>query len=412
VTRRSSRPDSGTRFIDEVGAVQNAVDELTAQGVARIILLSHYGFENELALAREVTDLDIIVGGHSHTLLGEFRTYGLHSTGPYPAVTRNADGDPVCVVQAWEHGYVLGELNVTFEGDKLSSWSGTPHLVLGKTFTRETDGGETFTLAGDALSRIIDIAKADPKLDMPAEDAVIAAIISKYAGKVDTYKQTVIGKSGEDLPHIRIPGTHSNGTPLPLGSDIAPLVARAFYKQAPYADICIQNAGGIRTDLGAGDISYSTAYEMLPFSNTLFEIEMTGAQIHQALENALAYLLKTGATGAFPYAYALKYDVDATGPYGSRVRNLEIKDRNSGIYSPIMEDFRYVVVTSDYLAEGRDGYDTFAEVLKQGAKGTDTQIDYTQAFVNHLKELTAAGRPLEKLPAEDHCIKHFTPYHM
>jgi 5'-nucleotidase len=77
-----------------------------------------------------------------------------------------------------------------------------------------------------------------------------------------------------------------------------------------------------------------------------------------------------------------------------------------------MDNTRYVVVTSDYLAEGRDGYDTFAEALKKGAKSNNTYLDYTQAFVSYLKNMTATGRPLEKLPTEDHCIKSFTPHHM
>lgn len=408
-TRRSSRPDNRTRFTEEVQTVQRAVDELSARGIVNIILLSHYGYKNDLALAGKVTNLDVIVGGDSHTLLGNFQPYGLHSGGAYPTVTQNADGDAVCVVQAWAHGHALGELEVTFENGSLSSWKGTPHLILGGPFTRKNNTGEPYILEGDALSRVIAAVKADPKLDTPVEDAAVATVVSKYSKQIGAYKQTIIGTAGEDLPHIRIPGTASEGVTLPMGSHLAPLVARAFYEQVPSADICIQNAGGVRIGLRAGDISYSTAYEMLPFSNTLFEIEMTGARIHQVLEDALSYIVKTGATGAFPYAYALKYDVDATQPYGSRIRNLEVKDRSSGIYSPIVENTRYVVVTSDYLAEGRDGYDTFAEALKQGAKGTDTYLDYTQAFVNHLKELTAAGRSLTRLPAEDHCIKSFAP---
>jgi 5'-nucleotidase len=186
-------------------------------------------------------------------------------------------------------------------------------------------------------------------------------------------------------------------------------VAKAFYERIPHADVCIQNAGGIRTGIDAGDISYSTVCEILPFSNTLVKIEMTGAQIHQVLEDALEYVAETGTAGAFPYAYALRYDVDASQSFGNRVRNLEVKNRDSGIYSPIGESIRYVVVASDYLTEGRDGYGTFAEVLKQGARGVYTNLDDTQVFVSYLKEVTAAGRSLEKLPPEDHCIKHFFP---
>ncbi len=409
VTRNSSRPGEDVSFTDEVGAVQAAVDELAARGVRRIILLSHYGYRNDLSLAGKVTDVDVIVDGHSHTLLGDYRSYGLVSDGPYPTVTRNADGDPVCVVQAWEHGRILGELDVTFQGDVLSSWNGTPHLILGNRFSREDGGGKAHELEGDALKRVIAAVNADPKVDIPAEDASVAAVIAGYSGKVNAIGKTVIGTAGEDLPHIRVPGITHGGVPLPQGSDIAPLVARAFFERDSHADLCIQNAGGVRIGIKAGDISYSTVYEMLPFSNTLFEIEMTGAQIHQVLEDALEYIHETGATGAFPYAYGLKYDVDATQAYGRRVSGLEVKDRTTGLYAPLSESARYVVATSNYLAEGRDGYAAFAEARKQGAEAVDTYIDYALAFVSYVKKLTAAGQSLKKLPAEDRCIKNFIP---
>lgn len=57
---------------------------------------------------------------------------------------------------------------------------------------------------------------------------------------------------------------------------------------------------------------------------------MTGAQIKQVLEDAIENIAQGGSTGSFPYCYALKYDVDARSDYGSRLRNLEFKDRASG----------------------------------------------------------------------------------
>jgi len=409
VTQISSRPSREVSFTEEVNAVQAAVDELSARGVGRIILVSHYGYQNDLTLAPQVTDVDVIVGGHSHTLLGDYQAYGLNSAGPYPTVTRNADGDPVCVVQAWEHGRILGELTVTFKGDTLSSWAGTPHLILGSHFSRDESDGAPQEPAGTPLDRIIAAAKSDPKMDIPAADDSVAAVIAGYSEKIAVFARTVIGTAGEDLSHIRVPGTTPEGTSLPLGSQSAPLVARAFYERDPRADICIQNAGGVRTGIKTGDISYRTVYEMLPFSNTLFEIEMTGTQIHKVLEDALEYMAQTGANGAFPYAYGLRYDVNLTRTNGHRVNNLEVKDRTTGSYTPLSNDAMYIVLTCNYLADGRDGYTAFAEARHRGAKGTDTYLDYALAFVDYVKGLSAAGLALERLPAKDHCIKSFVP---
>jgi 5'-nucleotidase len=407
VTRSSSRPSREVNLADEVSAVQAAVDDLSARGVGRIILVSHCGYQNDLALAPQVTDVDVIVGGHSHTLLGDFQTYGLNSDGSYPTMARNADGDPVCVVQAWEHGRILGELSVTFQGDVLSHWAGTPHLVLGDQFSRKDGDGNARPVEDESLGRITAAIDADPKADMPAADESVTGVIREYSDQVDALDRTVIGSAGEDLLHIRIPGITQNGAALPLGSQVAPLVARAFYDRDPRADLCIQNGGGVRTGIPAGEISIRTAYEMLPFANTLFEIEMTGALIQKVLEDALEYVTETGANGAFPYAYGLRYDVDIGQAYGQRVSGLEVRNRTTGSYTPLLESTQYVVLTSSYLAEGRDGYTAFAEARAQGESSTDTYLDYAFAFVSYVKELTAEGQTLESLPAGDHCIKGF-----
>jgi 5'-nucleotidase len=384
------------------------VDNLTAEGVGKIILLSHYGYDNAINLAEQVTDIDIVIDGDSHTLLGDFSAYGLDSSGDYPTMVQNADGDNVCVVQAWEYGKVVGELEVTFLGDTLESYSGTPHLVLGETFIREDAVNGEYTVEGDELTDLMALVDADEKLDVAAEEAAVATIISGYAVQVDALGEIVIGAAGEDLMHNRVPAHEYSGVTLPLGSDIAPIVAKAFYDQDPNADICIQNAGGVRINVETGDITYDTAYTLLPFSNTLFEIEMSGAEIKQVLEDAVENIAQGGSTGSFPYCYALKYDVDARNAYGNRLSNLEYKDRATGAYSALADEEMYVVVTNNYIAAGRDGYDTFATVQEEYGEGTDTYLDYAMSFVNYVKSMTSAGEQIMKLPSDDHCIKSYT----
>ncbi|WP_419656445.1 NadN: NAD pyrophosphatase/5'-nucleotidase [Desulfosarcina variabilis str. Montpellier] len=406
-TMESSQPSDEVSFSDEIASVQAAVDSLKAEGVGKIVLLSHYGYENVVELAQAVTDLDVIVDGDSHTLLGDFNAYGLDSSGNYPTVVQNADGDDVCIAQAWEYGKVLGELEVTFMGDKIDACSGTPHLILGDTFVREDEEYGEYTVAGDERTQLITTITADDKLTMVAEDETVAGIIAGYTEQVDALGAIVIGTAGEDLMHNRVPGHEYSGVTLELGSDIAPIVAKAFYDLDPNADICIQNAGGVRINVEAGDITYDTAYTLLPFSNTLFEIEMTGAQIKQVLEDAIENIAQGGSTGSFPYCYALKYDVDARSDYGNRLSNLEVKDRTTGTYASLNDDAVYVVVTNNYIAAGRDGYDTFATVQEQNGPGTDTYLDYALSFVNYVKAETAAGETIMTLPVEDRCIKSY-----
>jgi len=79
-----SSPSAGTRMLPVIETAQNTINRLTDQGVQIIILLTHIGYDNDLVLGASVTGADIIVGGHSHTLLGDFQKTGLVSRGPYP----------------------------------------------------------------------------------------------------------------------------------------------------------------------------------------------------------------------------------------------------------------------------------------------------------------------------------------
>ena len=408
-TRDSSQPSDQITFHDEVASVAAVVDELLDAGIGRIVVLSHYGYRNALRLAAEVPGIDVIVDGDSHTLLGDFDDYGLKTPGPYPTMAKNADGDPVCIVQAWEYGKVVGELDVVFRGNVIEHCTGTPHLILGETIVRRDKavGADTRDRGAHmALQAAID---TDPKLDRVADDPVVGAVIAGYADKIDTISKTVIGHVAADLLHNRVPGHVDGGVVLDRGSDVAPLVAKAFYEQDPNADISIQNAGGVRISLPAGDLTYEMVYKLLPFSNTLFEIKMSGAEVKQVLEDAIENIARGGSDGSFPYCYALKYDVDATQAYGRRVRNLEFKDRKTGSYSVLQGEAQYVVVTNDYIAAGKDGYDTFAAVQTARGPGTQTYLDYAMSFVNHVQGLTEAGQSLTKLPSLDHCIKSYLP---
>ena len=130
-TKNSSSPDESTLFLDETETAQKYIDELAADGVNHIILLTHYQYQNDLKLAENLRGVDIIVGGDSHTLLGDFKDLGLNSKGPYPTMAKNADGEPVCVVQAWQYSQIVGELNVDFSNDGVvETCDGLPHICL------------------------------------------------------------------------------------------------------------------------------------------------------------------------------------------------------------------------------------------------------------------------------------------
>jgi len=60
----------GVKFTDPIATAHLAVIALKQQGVNKIVALTHIGFENDVLLARQVPDIDIIIGSHSHTPVG------------------------------------------------------------------------------------------------------------------------------------------------------------------------------------------------------------------------------------------------------------------------------------------------------------------------------------------------------
>ncbi|MEE2774323.1 MAG: metallophosphoesterase [Pseudomonadota bacterium] len=113
-TKMSSSPDETTVFLDEAETSQKMVDELKQAGVNHIILLAHYGYQNELDLAATIDGVDVIIGGDSHTLIGDFDDLGLNSAGPYPTIVEGVGGNSVCVATAWQYSQIVGELSVSF----------------------------------------------------------------------------------------------------------------------------------------------------------------------------------------------------------------------------------------------------------------------------------------------------------
>ena len=138
-TLESSSPDPSTQILNEVIAAQLEIGRLQAQGVDKIVVLSHYQYQNDLALAASLSGVDVIVGGDSHTLLApDLAQVGLGSLGPYPTQVSNRDGDQVCVVHAWEHAKVLGELTVSFDDEgRVMACEGQPHLLIVDSFQTE-----------------------------------------------------------------------------------------------------------------------------------------------------------------------------------------------------------------------------------------------------------------------------------
>jgi len=404
-TQNSSSPLPTTQFLDEIETAQAVVDELTAEGIDKIVLVTHIQLANDLNLASMVSGVDVIVGGDSHSLLGDFGDLGLNPVDTYPVRTTNADGDLTCVVQAWEFSAVVGELNVTFDGDGVvNSCEGTPHLLLEDSFEREpSEDADREPLVGDERQAVLDFIEATPELSIVTPDADAQAVLDGFSEQVDELAAIAIGDATEDLCLERIPGQGRSAIcdvadTAVNGGDIQQLVTEAFRVRAFESDLALQNAGGVRVDIPAGEVSIADVFELLPFANTIVNLEMSGVELETVIEEALSFALDPdGSTGAYPYAAGLRWDVDLGAADGERISNLEFFDGTEWV--PFDNTRDYTVATNSFIASGQDGYVTFGEVTDDG-RSEDTLIDYAQAFIDYIEQ--DAGGVLAPLPTDQY----------
>jgi 5'-nucleotidase/UDP-sugar diphosphatase len=401
-TVMSSRPLASTEFQDEIAAARTAIDALKTQGVRHIIVASHFGYENERRLATQLPEVDVVIGGDSHTLLGDdLRKFGLPVLGSYPTMAKNAEGDTVCIGQAWEYSKAIGLMQVRFNAaGKVDTCSGEVIVPIGNNFKRDKKPVDAAVQA--ALTQQF---AASRNLRIVSPDAEVAKVIAGFRGKLDSRMGNKIGTSRDGLCHVRVPGGAATPACGPQGSDAAQVVAQAFLQASRRPDVSLQNAGGVRVPVPAGDLTYDTAYRVLPFSNTLVELDMTGAEIVAALEDGVSNWLDPqangfkGSDGSHPYAAGLRWTLNLDQPKGQRFTDVEVKDRTSGKWGPIDPKKTYVLITNDFIASGRDGYKTLGTVFSDRTRASvDTSLYYTQTFVDYLMQ----NPQLTKLPATEY----------
>jgi len=338
---------------DLAGVTQKYVDDLTAQGVNKIILLTHIGFDVDQQVAAATRGVDVIVGGHSHTLLGNAFTA---ATAPYPTITKNLDGDPVYIVQAGEYDQYLGRLNVTFDAD-----------------------GKVTKAAGDTilLSHYI------------TPDPAIQDILTKLAAPIDTLKKTPVGESSVflvgDRKVCRIEECN-------LGN----LITDAMRAETG-AQIAFEDGGGIRSNVPVGsdtpsDLSLATPTQVtlgdvltvLPFGDLTATLKLKGSDVVAALENGVSQV-EAGA-GRFPQVSGLHFSWDGSKAPGSRIVSVEV-ERASGMYAPIDPNATYTVATTSFMRTGGDQYTVFT------TNGIDA-YDYGKPVDQVLGEYIKAHSPV------------------
>ncbi|MBT9369299.1 bifunctional metallophosphatase/5'-nucleotidase [Rhizobium sp. CSW-27] len=314
-TAETSSPGPDIKFEDEITYLKAAVKEIQAQGVNKIIALTHVGYNKDQEIAAAVDGIDVIVGGHSHTYLSSTDP---KASGPYPTLVKNPSGVEVPVVTAYAYSKYLGELKVTFD-DKgvVKSATGAPKLL---------DASVT-------------------------PDEAYSAKVKELGAPLEELKKKVVGSSETTIDGDR---KSCRAVECTMGNLVADASLDRVKGQG--ITIAIVNGGGLRASIDQGDVTMGEVLTVLPFQNTIATFQIKGADIQAALENGVSQI-EDGA-GRFAQVAGLKYTFDRSKPVGSRVSNVMVKEGDA--FVPLDPAKTYGVVTNNYVRGGGDGFKMFA----------------------------------------------------
>jgi 5'-nucleotidase len=260
--------------------------------VKTVVALTHLSMSEDKQVAR-CSGVDVIIGGHEHTLLES-------ASGGAPIFKMTAD--------ARELGQI--DLNIS----------------------KNTGAVESIDW------RVI------PVTAQTKEDPRFASIYRKYGALLKELSQ-VVGRTLVELDARSKAGRTQE-------TNVGDLIADSF-RAATMADVGLMNGGSIRADeiIRPGPLTKRDVLSILPFKNRVVKLELTGATLREALEHGVARSAEDAEPGRFPQVSGVRFTFDARRPPGSRIIELTVYGK------PLNEKKKYTLATSDYIAiDGGDGY--------------------------------------------------------
>jgi 5'-nucleotidase/UDP-sugar diphosphatase len=331
-TEELSSPGETVVFSDPITAITGEVAKLTEMGVNKIIVLSHLGYNKDQEVAAAVDGIDVIVGGHTNTLLSNTNE---RAEGPYPTVVGGTQ-----ILSAYAYGKFLGELNVTFD-----------------------DNGVVTEAVGEPI--IMDAAVA--------EDETTVARIAEAAVPLDEIRNKVVASSAEMIDGAR---ENCRYKECQMGNLVADAMLARVKEQG--IQVALANGGGLRASIDAGDVTQGEVLTVLPFQNTLATFQVDGATLKAALENGMGQFDDPEDDGRFPQVAGIKYIVESGNATGERVTEIMV-DMN-GTWEPLDPAKDYGVVSNNFVRSGGDGYKMFRTAKNVYDFGPDL-ADVTAEFL-------------------------------
>lgn len=301
VKMNNTLKDFSVKNDDEtIKIVQEEVNKLQAQGINKIIVLSHEGTKKDQRLTQETSGIDLIFGAHTHDLI-EGLQEGVN-------LFTSKSGEPVILTQAGKDGENVGILNVDFDENGVVK-KAQNNVIKTKNYNRPL-------FVKDSVEDII----GKPE------------IIGKVKAAVAPPEQRLI----ENNPHGN-------------------LIADAMRNELG-TDIAILNAGNIRGNFSEGTVDSRLISDITPFEDKMWIIGLSEKQIVDAINVGLKSLTKSSNKPGILLVSGLKYKANKQG----ELLDLEFIDKNNQVHKIDVKNpdpnKKYTVAADDFFATGGDGY--------------------------------------------------------
>lgn len=308
-------------FIEVIPVANKLASKLkNEEGCDLVVVISHIGYDkvnektSDIELARASKDIDLIIGGHTHTLIDP-----LHPE-INPSLFENMDGSPVRIVQTGKQGRFIGKLSIDLDELPLKS--------------------------GEEIQ--YELIPVNDRFPLEQLDSEIIDFLNPYRAGVDSVNNVVIAFSQYDLPIERTGGLANLTADMAYqcGKDVVDSLSLTGI-DIPGIDLSIMNVGGIRHHMSEGAVTEGQILSTYPFSNKFVIAGIKGADIIEALKVSAA---KGGEAVS---------------------GNVRVVTDPSGILKRVVIDNKemdpekeYIVATIDYIAEGNDDLVTLANHRK------------------------------------------------
>ncbi|MBN9237200.1 MULTISPECIES: 5'-nucleotidase C-terminal domain-containing protein [Phyllobacteriaceae] len=358
-TPELASPGPNITIEDDVKTITAEVEKLKGQGVNKIIALTHVGYPRDKEMIAKIPGIDVVVGGHSHSLLSNTDP---KAEGPYPTMIDNPGGYKVPVTQAASYSKLLGEFKVVFDDNGVvKEASGNP-IPLDKSVT------------------------PDPQ---------VLARIKELGAPIEELKAKQVGETTAAIDGSR---DNCRARECTMGNLVSDAVLDRVKGQG--VEIVFTNGGGLRASIKEGKVTMGDVLTVLPFQNTVATFKVPGKTIVGALEHGVSGVEE--GKGQFPQVAGLKYAFDKSAPAnGGRVKSVEVME--GGQWKPIDPAKEYIVASNNYVRQGGDGYKLFVDAkdaydygpsLEQVvADYVGTHSPYTPKLDGRITELAAATQP-------------------